>query len=141
MPSLIGFLNEWEKSFCMLLSTPDENVNKTHWEHVEPEVKAKQTWRRNIKTSSTMPTSASDFFRSQIIDINKMKMVEERKERNGSREKKNGTRYDSVFFSTINRSCYHLSQKARISLRLTQIHFAWREKWNKIKTFNRTSEI
>lgn len=35
-----------------------------------------------------MPTSASDFFRSQIIDINKMEMVEERKERNGRGKKK-----------------------------------------------------
>lgn len=129
------------KSLWILLSAPEENINKTHWEHVEElEEKAKQTWQRNIKTSSTMTTSASDLFRSQIIDINKMKMVKEIKEKM-AREKKIGTRYDSVFFSTINRSCYHLSQKARISLRLTQIHFAWREKWNKIKTFNRTSEI
>lgn len=45
-----------------------------------------------------MLTSASDFFRSQIIDINKMKMVEERKERNESRKK---LEHDMTVFSSL----------------------------------------
>lgn len=119
MPSLIGFLNEWEKSFWILLSALDENVNKTHWEHVvQPEVKAKQTWRQNIKTSSTMPTSASDFFRSQIIDINKMEMVEERKERNGRGKKK--MELDMTVFSSL-----QLTGLAITCPKKRAFHFAW----------------